>query len=72
MKIISMAEAKNNLAHYIKVCQTELVVITKNGSPYCMLRAVRPEDVVAAGMEPDLESAARRLEAVRQKGLLKE
>ncbi|MBI5440564.1 MAG: type II toxin-antitoxin system Phd/YefM family antitoxin [Deltaproteobacteria bacterium] len=37
MKIVPLAEVKAHLSSYVKACENELVIITKNGHPSAAL-----------------------------------
>ncbi len=44
MKIVSLADVKAQFSAYVKACENEIVVVTRNGKPVAVLLPVADDD----------------------------
>ena len=65
MKIVPLNEVKNRFSMYLELSKREDIVVTKNGRPAAILRAVNDEDIEDYRFESDPRFIAR-IEALRR------
>jgi prevent-host-death family protein len=67
MKIVSLAEVKSKLSAYVEVCQTEPVIITKNGRASAMLVPYSEDDDLVSLLVANNPRFRQKLEAAEKR-----
>lgn len=67
MKIVPLAEVKSKLSAYLEVCQTELVIITKNGRASAMLVPYSEDDDLVSLLVANNPRFRQKIEAAEKR-----